>query len=538
MSNEEINCENNIKNNDKDSNKIEEDEKINDSKGDNKISEIENLALKQTVYCSTASCIKEDESNINSNEQNSSDLYILNKSNSQNEQNVINNYNIINIQNENENKNKNENENKNKNENKNENIQLQNNTLNLINPIENLNREFNNININSEVNREQPLYNNSRNNNLSRNEMYSNQSPLINPNIGALSSQQFNAQPNWNIQNTFTRNAILSSFLSQNTTMIMQNLIIEAPDETIEIIVNELSGTYQNIITNKNGNYFCSDLFKYCNQRQRIKILKELSKTISEDCNDKYATHPIQNLIEYSNCEEEYNLILVSFDYNKSLIACIDPNGSFVIQKIIKHIPERYRSKFNLLFISFITFIVKKRFGVVNAKKFVDYTKNEETLNRMMNFIISDFLNIATHQFGNYFIQHILQKWCNMNMGNKIKKEIIRNFRVLFNNKYSSFICDLFLKLANNTEIFQLMNSLNLNIINNTNNNNDKIIMMKIMKSFEQNFVNNLNNNNNFNNQNQMPFPNNNFNNNNNNNNNLLNQNQFPLSLNNFKKKK
>ena len=154
----------------------------------------------------------------------------------------------------------------------------------------------------------------------------------------------------------------------------MQSLIIEASDETIAIIVSQLSGTYQNIIKNKNGNYFCSDLFKYCKQEQRIKILKELSKTISEDCNDKNAIYPLQILIEYSNCEEEYNLILASFDYNKSLIACIDPNGSFVIQKIIKHIPERYRNKFNLLFISFITFIVKKRFGVVNAKKFVDYT--------------------------------------------------------------------------------------------------------------------------------------------------------------------
>ena len=478
--------------------------------------------------------MNESPSNLNSKGQNLSELYILNNShNEQKEQNVINNINIINIPNENVNVNENENKHKN------ENMQLQNNTLNLINSIEKLNKEFNNININSKVNNEQPFYNNSQNDNLSINKTYSNLTPLINPNIEVHSSQQFNSQPNLKMQNTFTKNAILTAFFSQKTTLIMQNLIMEASNETIEIIVNELGGTYQNIITNKNGNYFCSDLFKYCKQNQRIKILRELSKTISEDCNDKYATHPIQNLIEYSNCEEEYNLILSSFDYNKSLIACIDPNGSFVIQKIIKHIPERYRIKFNLLFISFVNFIVKKKFGVVNAKTFVDYSKNEEILNRMVNFIVSDFLNIATNQFGNYFIQHILQKWFNINMSSKIKKEIIINFRVLFNNKYAVFICELFLKLANNTEKFQLMNSLNLNIINNANNNNnDKIIMMKIMRTFGQNFVNNLNNNNNYNNYNQIPIPNNHFNNNNNNSNTLLNQNQLPLSLNNFKKRK
>ena len=528
---------NNLKNTDKDLKEDSKKEEEEDLKEHNKNSELQNSELKKTLCSSLQSLqssTKEDTSNINAQEPNSSIQYILsdklNQSNinSQNQQNCINSINnLLNTQNQNENNN---------------NIFLSNNQLNLV-TLENLIKELNKINMNSDNKNDFSQYNNLKKDNLFNNKIYSNQTNFITKKKEAVNFPPFNTPQPLNLQNTFTKKAILSSFISQKTTLILQNMVNEAPKELIEKIVNELSGTYASIIKNKNGNYFCSDLFKICEQKHRIIILKELSKTFSDDCNDKFATHPLQILVEYSACEEEYNLILFSFyDYNKSLIACLDPNGSFVIQKIIRHIPEKYKMRFNLLFIRFITFIVKKKFGVINAKKFIDYTKNEEILNQVIHLIIADFINIATDQFGNFFIQHILEKWCNTNVGNKLKKEIINNFRILFNNKYSSFICDLFLKLANNSDKKQLITSLNLNIINNSNNinnNNDKIIMMKIIKSFEQNLGNNRNNNinnNNYNNQNQIPLSQNNYYNNNNNSNIFLNQ--LPLSLNNFGKRK
>ena len=33
----------------------------------------------------------------------------------------------------------------------------------------------------------------------------------------------------------------------------------------------------------KNGNYFCSDLFEVCDQSQRIKILKEIKVTFDKN---------------------------------------------------------------------------------------------------------------------------------------------------------------------------------------------------------------------------------------------------------------
>ena len=70
-----------------------------------------------------------------------------------------------------------------------------------------------------------------------------------------------------------TQKALLNSFNTQKTTMILQQVLFEASKDDIENIVNELFGKYRQIIKDKNGNYFCSDLFKVCDQKQRIKIL-------------------------------------------------------------------------------------------------------------------------------------------------------------------------------------------------------------------------------------------------------------------------
>ena len=71
-----------------------------------------------------------------------------------------------------------------------------------------------------------------------------------------------------------------------------------------------------------------SDLFKVCNENQRIFILKEISMTLCDDCLDDFGTHSIQTLIEYSSSQEEYKIILSCFnDCTKIKKAAINSNG-------------------------------------------------------------------------------------------------------------------------------------------------------------------------------------------------------------------
>ena len=304
------------------------------------------------------------------------------------------------------------------------------------------------------------------------------------------SSQQSTLQNNLTRPN-FTQKYILSALVDQKTTKFIQNwLRKEATKEEIDSFVKELSGFYRLIMKNKNGHYLCSDLIAVCDQPQRIKILTEITNNISEDCTDQFGSFPIQTLIEYSSSEEEYKLILNSFDYNSLFFAAFDSHGSYVIQQIIGHIPERFRKKFNLLFLQLICFLSCKKIGVLCVKQFCTYAKDEELIEQIINLIKPEFLRIATSEYGVYLIQHILEIWKNTDKINKIKEEIISNFKVLSSN-------------SNSIKILQSMGFMNPN-----------------NAFINQNFRNN--NQNNYINQNQLPITLNNYN-----NNNIMNQKQI-----------
>ena len=310
-----------------------------------------------------------------------------------------------------------------------------------------------------------------------------------------------------NVQQMFSKQNILNAFGDQNTTIFLQKQLRTISEKEIDYIIYQLKGTFRDIIKDKNGNYFCNDLFKECNISQRMEILEELYKTLSEDCLNNYSSHPIQTLIERASSENEFKYILYSFnDYNRLLYASLDPNGAYTIQKIIERIPEKYRNEFNFIFSSFIGFTSKKKYGIVTVKKFISGTKSDLVTQQIMAFIGENFMNLAVDQYANYLIQFLLEKWNNTPEGSEIKQLVKNNFDKLFKKKYSSFICESYIKIISKEEKQELINSLDIKKILESNNHH----AIKILKQLGINK---------------------NFNNNNNSNNNLL----LPMSLNNNK---
>ena len=113
--------------------------------------------------------------------------------------------------------------------------------------------------------------------------------------------------------NGISKSYILASFNDKQQTMLLQRYLMSASSEEIDFIIKELRGIYRDIMKDKNGNYFCTDLFKTCDQKHRKMILEELCPFLSEDCIDNFATYPIQTLIEKASSEIEYKYILDSF---------------------------------------------------------------------------------------------------------------------------------------------------------------------------------------------------------------------------------
>ena len=309
---------------------------------------------------------------------------------------------------------------------------------------------------------------------------------------------------------------LLNAFNSQHDTIYLQKMLKGASKQILYQIINELKGTFSLIIKNKNGNYFCSDLFKACDHDLRIIILKELSLTLDEDSLNEYGTHSIQTLIEKSTTQEEFNLILKPFnECNKILKAATNSNGFYVIQKIINHIPENNRMEFNFLFLKLFYNLSIDIYGISSVKSFIIFTKNEQILNQIWVLTQNNFILIAKNKYGNYLIQCMLEHWSDTNYGIKLKKLIINYFPEMMENHYSKFICDLFINRSNIEEKKIVLATLlksknNLNLFNNINKKNNNYNLNNKKNNFCIN--NNINNNiiqNNNNNKIYVPLPNN-----------------------------
>ena len=251
------------------------------------------------------------------------------------------------------------------------------------------------------------------------------------------------------VKTLFSRNNILDSFNSQRMTKFLQGSLVGASKETINYILNELKGTFREAIKNKNGNYFCSNLIKKCDKNNRLAILTELSSTMNEDCMDEFGTYPIQNLIALASGEDEFKLLLTSFnDSDKILMPSMNVHGTFVVQKLIQHIPEDSRTHFNSIFVNFTSVLSRDTYGAYALEKFILYTKNDQIQNQILNIITNDFVNIATNKNGNYLIQNLMKKWWNNKKGETLKKLICSKYHILSRNNYSYYICDLYIKLT------------------------------------------------------------------------------------------
>jgi hypothetical protein len=255
---------------------------------------------------------------------------------------------------------------------------------------------------------------------------------------------------NINKKKLFSQQNILLSFKNQNLTKYLQKNLFNLSKGMMNYIINELSGQFRDVIKNKNGNYFFSDLIKKCDKEQRLIIINEIRSNIYEDCFDEYANYPIQLLFEIASCEEELKLLLSSFDdFNKIIMASMHKYGNYVIQKLIMNIPENIRKEFNSIFVQLIPTLSRDAYGVLPVKKFINYTKDKKIIKQFINSILNNFISISENPYGNYLIQYLLEIWWNKKEGDFLKKIIISKFQILSKNEYSLHICRFFIQLCN-----------------------------------------------------------------------------------------
>lgn len=76
---------------------------------------------------------------------------------------------------------------------------------------------------------------------------------------------------------TITREDLILAISNQKAALSLQGRIREIGSEGIGQVIEEMKGSFAQLMLNKNGNYLCSDILKVCSSNQRLGILKEVS---------------------------------------------------------------------------------------------------------------------------------------------------------------------------------------------------------------------------------------------------------------------
>lgn len=275
----------------------------------------------------------------------------------------------------------------------------------------------------------------------------------------------------------------------------LQKMLDKIKEDDITRIFHQLSDEIIDLMCDNYGNYFMQKIIWKCNLNQRLFLYEKMKNKIIMIANDIAGTHCLQALIGSMETVKEEQIIKESLVNHLLELSC-NINSTHVIQKIVSEIREPKRDYVNNFIISYFLVLCKDVNGICLIKKFISENNDDNIKKGIIQCLENNCIEITQDQFGNYAIQHALDKYGYINCYNIIR--IICNNIVYFaNQKFSSNVVDKIVILLhyNNInefgQLIQIMFLNNMNIFELIRNKFGMFVLMNSVKLLnnEQKFI-------------------------------------------------
>ena len=306
--------------------------------------------------------------------------------------------------------------------------------------------------------------NNNNNNNIlnnnNKNESYNQQKKN---NINKKNKNNQNEKNNENITMNslflFNEMEFYSFITTQKGSRAIQNILINANESEIDIILQKIKNKSSEIMIDKYGNYFFQKLIEFCTPKQRHFLLLSIKDNFVEIANNSFGTHPLQLLIEQICTNKEKEVVLKSIE-NNELNLSLDSRGTHVLQKFISCTNDEERLSINQNLLEILPKLINDPFGVCVLIKLIKYT-NDKKIKQKISQYISDNnpLSFIQHPYANYAVQSLFNQndiiYCN-----EIIKVIVDNFYILSLKKFSSNVVENCIKYGSDIIVSKIYTSL------------------------------------------------------------------------------
>lgn len=90
---------------------------------------------------------------------------------------------------------------------------------------------------------------------------------------------------------------------------LLQKWLDQKDPYVTTLIYDQILPHFADLIIDPFGNYLCQKLAECCSYPQIIQLLKSISKTLKNICNNPYGTRAVQKLFEIINNDENVSIL-------------------------------------------------------------------------------------------------------------------------------------------------------------------------------------------------------------------------------------
>eukprot|EP00468_Gymnochlora_sp_CCMP2014_P009114 CAMPEP_0167762498 /NCGR_PEP_ID=MMETSP0110_2-20121227/12804_1 /TAXON_ID=629695 /ORGANISM="Gymnochlora sp., Strain CCMP2014" /LENGTH=1142 /DNA_ID=CAMNT_0007649385 /DNA_START=1 /DNA_END=3429 /DNA_ORIENTATION=+ len=197
---------------------------------------------------------------------------------------------------------------------------------------------------------------------------------------------------------------------TQAGSRFLQQRIGEGHPGYFSLVMKEVFSDLPNLMMDLFGNYLCQKLIEKSNEQQKDAIIGKIASHIPDISCDRQGTRAVQKIVASTTTKKQRGMFMNAICRETDLLRLMrDPNGSHVIHAVLDKFPLSilspifklaYKTSYKLAVHQHGLCVLKKCMTLAKPKDFMDLSKK----------VLVKVLNLVNDQYGNYLIQHIIDR--------------------------------------------------------------------------------------------------------------------------------
>jgi len=237
----------------------------------------------------------------------------------------------------------------------------------------------------------------------------------------------------------------------------LQKKLEEDPDKHTAVILKELNDHLVELMIDPFGNYLFTKLFDLATNEQREQIVLKIVPDLTTISFDMYGTQSMQKIMPILTPSQTEAVISGLRQHALQLIK--HNKANYLIQYCLDKLSPQFNQWIFDTVVANIEDVSRDRVGCVIVKRSIDHCTDEQR-ELLIGKITEYSLTLVQDPFGNYVVQHVLQKLPYHILSSRLIRSLVGHVPELCMQKFSSNVVEKCLKVSDDETRNMLLNEI------------------------------------------------------------------------------